>query len=190
MGSSSLGAKAIYSFLKSKIRKKFSFYDNLTNQSLKNKNKKKLNIIISKSGNTLETIVNLNTLKNIDNSIFITEKNSNYLRKIALELKKEIFEHKNFIGGRYSVLSETGMLPAVLMGLNYKKFKRFDNLINNRNFQNQLISNVSCLLSLYKNKKTNSIILNYDFKSKDLFYWYQQLVAVLEKNLKDLAVNF
>ncbi len=177
MGGSSLGAKAIYSFLKSKIRKKFSFYDNLTNHSLKNKNKKKLNIVISKSGNTLETIVNLNTLKNIDNSIFITEKNSNYLRKIALELKKEIFEHKNFIGGRYSVLSETGMLPAVLMGLSYKKFKRFDNLINNRNFQNQLISNVSCLLSLYKNRKTNSIILNYDSKSNDLFYWYQQLVA-------------
>ena len=26
-------------------------------------------------------------------------------------------------------------------------------------------------------KKTNSIILNYDDKSNDLFYWYQQLVA-------------
>ena len=90
MGGSSLGAKAIYSFLKSKIRKEFSFYDNLINHSFKNKNKKKLNIVISKSGNTLETIVNLNTLKNIDNSIFITEKNSNYLRKIALELTKQL----------------------------------------------------------------------------------------------------
>ena len=74
-----------------------------------------------------------------------------------MELKKEIFEHKNFIGGRYSVLSETGMLPAVLMGLNYKKFKRFDNLIKNKNFQNSTNSNVSYILSLYKNK--NLILL-------------------------------
>ena len=32
-------------------------------------------------------------------------------------------------------------------------------------------------MNLYKNKKTNSIILNYDESSQDLFYWYQQLVA-------------
>ena len=61
-----------------------------------------------------------------------------------MELKKEIFEHKNFIGGRYSVLSETGMLPAELMGLN-KKFKRFDNLINNRNFYESTY--IKCKLS-------------------------------------------
>ena len=36
-----------------------------------------------------------------------------------------IVEHKNFISGRYSVLSESGMLPAALMGLNVKKFKRY-----------------------------------------------------------------
>ncbi len=177
MGGSALGAKAIYSFLHSKIKKKFYFYDNIVISNFKNEVKKNLNIVISKSGNTLETIVNLNTLKNIKNSIFVTENNNNYLRKIASDMKKEIFEHKNYIGGRYSVLSETGMLPASLMGLDYKKFKRLDYLMNNKNFQNQLISNVNCLLDFYKNKKTNSIILNYDTNSQDLFYWYQQLVA-------------
>ena len=92
-------------------------------------------------------------------------------------MKSEIFEHKDYIGGRYSVLSETGMLPASLMGLNPKKFKRLNHLINNKKFVDKLILNVSGILSLYKKNKTNSIILNYDENSKDLFDWYQQLVA-------------
>ena len=61
MGGSILGSKAIYSFLKSKIKKKFEFINNL-NLKKKNGRKKELNIIISKSGNTLETILNLNKL--------------------------------------------------------------------------------------------------------------------------------
>ena len=31
-----------------------------------------------------------------------------------------VIHHNNFIGGRYSVLSEVGMLPAELMGLKIK----------------------------------------------------------------------
>ena len=57
MGGSSLGAKAIYSFLKLKIKKKFSFFDNIKVLKYKKNKDKKLNIVISKSGNTLETIV-------------------------------------------------------------------------------------------------------------------------------------
>ena len=62
MGGSSLGAKAIYSFLNYKIKKKFNFVDNIDTQK-KYPADKNLNIVISKSGNTLETIVNLNTKK-------------------------------------------------------------------------------------------------------------------------------
>jgi len=119
----------------------------------------------------------LNTKKDIKNSIFLTESNNNYLRKIAKEINKEIFEHRNYIGGRYSVLSETGMLPACLMGLDPKKFKRIDYLIKDKNFQNQLVNNVSSIVDFHKKKKTNSVILNYDPNSHDLFSWYQQLVA-------------
>ena len=56
-----------------------------------------------------------------------------YLNLLA-KLKSEIIEHKNFVGGRYSVLSEVGMLPAELMGFNEKKFKRFNYLIKNKSF--------------------------------------------------------
>ena len=177
MGGSSLGAKAIYDFLNHKIKKKFYFYDNL---NLKNRvlrtNKKVFNIIISKSGNTLETIVNDNIFSS-KNKLYITENRNSYLRNLALRLKSEIIEHKNFIGGRYSVLSEVGMLPAELMGLNSNKFKRFNQLILNKSFVNNLLTNVNTLYDLVKKKRTNSIILNYDESSYSLFMWYQQLVA-------------
>ena len=178
MGGSTLGAEAIYQFLNHKIKKKFIFINNL-NSKLNNYEKKikATNIIISKSGNTLETIINSNALVNGSKNIFITENKKNYLRNLANDLKAEIVEHKNYIGGRYSVLSEVGMLPAEIMGLNEKKFKRLNYLINNQNFLNELIKNVSAILKFVKEKKFNSIILNYDNKSENLFKWYQQLVA-------------
>ena len=177
MGGSVLGAEAIYNFLKFKIKKKFIFLNNLKSGVNKKSKKDILNLIISKSGNTLETIANLNTQKINSNCIFITENKNNYLRKIAEKMKCEIIEHKNYIGGRYSVLSEVGMLPAELMGLNEKKFKQFNYLINNKKFINNLINNVEGILQCVKKGKTNSIILNYDEDSQSFFYWYQQLVA-------------
>ena len=179
MGGSILGAKAIYNFLKIKSDKKFFFIDGFRNEDAKNiVGKKKLNIIISKSGNTLETIVNSNILiNNKDKNIFITENKKNYINSLAQKLKSDIIHHNDYIGGRYSVLSEVGMLPAELMGLNVKKFKNYNLLVKNKNFINSLVNNVANILSLVKKKKFNSIILNYDQKSSDLFYWYQQLVA-------------
>lgn len=179
MGGSSLGAKSIYNFLKKRIKKKFFFYDNLSFKKPKNKKKaNSLNLIISKSGNTLETIVNTNIFTNkIQKNIFLTEKRNSYLLNLANKLKSEIVFHNNYIGGRYSVLSEVGMLPAELMGLKESRFKKYDSLIKNKNFLSGIVSSVSNIINFSKKGKTNSIILNYDENSTDLFYWYQQLVA-------------
>jgi len=179
MGGSNLGAEAIYNFLGDKVKKNFIFTNNLTNnQKLFNNKKNILNLVISKSGNTLETISNVNILiKKSDQNVFITEKKDSYLKNLAKKLKAEIIEHKNFIGGRYSVLSEVGMLPAELMGLNQRKFKQLNNLIKNKNFINNLVKNVGSTISLLKKGRLNSVILNYDEQSKSFFKWYQQLVA-------------
>ena len=69
------------------------------------------------------------------------------------------------------------MLPASLFGLKEKKFKQFNNLIKNKNFVNSLIRNAANIIFYIKNKKYNSIIVNYDKDSQELFEWYQQLVA-------------
>jgi len=178
MGGSTLGAQAIYDFLNHKIRSKFNFVDNLQpNRKLNNK-KNFTNLIISKSGNTIETIINANILiKKKDKNIFITENKNSYLLLLAEKLKAEIIHHNNFIGGRYSVLSEVGMLPAELMGLKSNDFRQLNSLIKNKRFINALISNVSSTLYFIKKKKFNSIIINYDQASENLFKWYQQLIA-------------
>ena len=179
MGGSVLGAKAIFQFLNHKIKKNFFFIDNLQNRPDSKKNKKNfVNLVISKSGNTLETISNANILiKKNNKNIFIIENKNNYLNNLANQIKAEIVEHKNYIGGRYSILSEVGMLPAELMGLKEKEFKRLNYLISNKSFINQLIQNVASTLSLVNKGKYLSIILNYDHKSENLLKWYQQLLA-------------
>ena len=177
MGGSTLGSQTIYEFLKHKIKKNFLFIDNLQPQKKKNSKKKYTNLIISKSGNTIETIVNANIIiKNKDKNIFITENKKNYLYLLAEKLKSDVIHHNNFIGGRYSVLSEVGMLPAELMGLNATKFRQLNNLVKNDKFIKSLTFNVSSTIHFIKNK-FNSIILNYDEKSDNLFKWYQQLIA-------------
>jgi len=178
MGGSSLGAEAIYDFLKYKIKKNFFFINNLNPRLKKENNTKILNLIVSKSGNTIETIVNSNILvKKKDKNIFITENKKNYLYLLGQKLKADIIHHNNYIGGRYSVLSEVGMLPAELMGLDSKKFRQLNNLIKNRRYLDALISNVSSTLYFIKKEKFNSVIINYDKQSENLFSWYQQLIA-------------
>ena len=179
MGGSVLGAEAIYHFLKNKVKKKLTFVNNLNSNAdyFKDKNIN-LNLVISKSGNTLETIVNASALiKSKDSNIIITEDKDSYLNDLAIKLKAEIFEHKNYVGGRYSVLSEVGMLPAALMNLSEDKFKQFNSLIKNKTFINNLVNNVAATLNLIKNGKYTSVILNYDEQSENLFKWYQQLIA-------------
>ena len=184
MGGSVLGAKSIYSFFKKKIKKNVFFLDNL-DLSLEYKKIKNLKnccfIVISKSGNTLETIINLSAtlskslLKN--KLIIITELSNNVLMSVAKKYQAHVIEHKDFIGGRYSVLSETGIFPAALMGINFMKLKNLKKLLKSKEFTSALIQNVAAIYTLSKKRVNNSVILSYDSSLNDLGYWYQQLVA-------------
>ena len=177
IGGSILGSKAIYQFLIDKIKNKILFVDDISDIKLNSK-KNFLNLIISKSGNTIETIANINlNIGKKDKNVIITDNNKNILRELSLKLKSNIIDHNNFIGGRYSVLSEVGMLPAELMGFKESRFKQFNNLVKSDRFLNNIVSNVGYILSLLKKKKSNSIILNYDDKADGILKWYQQLVG-------------
>ena len=151
MGGSSLGSKAIYNFLNTK--KKINFIDNFSNVPIHPNKEKKINIIISKSGNTLETISNSNNLINQNKNIFLTENKKSYLTDLAKKLKHEVVHHNNYIGGRYSVLSEVGMLPAELMGYNPKKFRRLNQLIKNNKFMKLLVQMYLILFFIQKIKQ-------------------------------------
>ena len=187
MGGSILGSEAINNFLEKKIKKKVYFFDNLDQEKISNfkKNNKLKNIlfiIISKSGNTIETLSNvlyLNVIKkNSKNIILITEKKNNFLLSLVQKYNLFFVEHKRSIGGRFSVLSEVGLLPAYLMGINIKKlrlnikkiFKKKESLILKKS-----TINLAALLST--KKLTNLIFLNYAPELEKFLFWCQQLIA-------------
>ena len=97
MGGSILGTQAIYDFLRHKIKRKFEFINNL-DSSLKNKIQKKYtNLIVSKSGNTIETITNVNLfVKKKDRNIFITENKKSYLDNVTDVIRKNKIEKLYF----------------------------------------------------------------------------------------------
>ena len=186
MGGSILGAKAIHTFLRDKIKKDFIFIDDLDASLLKNLYKKKkkdlLFIIISKSGNTLETIVNINLLAsfniNKSNTIIITEKKNNTLVKFAKDKNIFCIEHKNYIGGRYAVLSEVGMVPAYFMGLNIKSFRKNILKYFTKNNRRIILDSANQLSKCYLSKNISSMIFfNYSSKLNNLASWCQQLIA-------------
>ena len=187
MGGSILGAEAIYNIFKRKIKKKVYFLNDIDEKKLIRFKKKEnlskiLFIIISKSGNTIETLSNSFSLgvikKNSKNIIIISEKKDNHLFKLSKKLNLFYIEHNKNIGGRYSVLSETGMVPSFLMGLNIKNFRSnlliFLKKMNVRYLKESFI-NMSKLLD--SKKYNNLILLNYSPELEKFLYWCQQLLA-------------
>ncbi len=83
---------------------------------------------ISKSGGTAETLTQLFVVlealeakvgkaKLADHLVTITEPSDNPLRRIATRVGCPILDHDPGVGGRFSVLSLVGMLPAMIAGL-------------------------------------------------------------------------
>ena len=195
MGGSVLGAEAIYYFLKKKIKKNFLFFDDLDESKILDFKKKKifsktLFIVISKSGNTVETLTNAFALnvfrKKSKNIIVISEKKDNNLFALSKRLNLFYIEHKNNIGGRYSVLSEVGMVPAYLMGVNISKIR--SNIFQFLKVQNKTLLRDSSikLATLLKSKKNNNLIfLSYFSELEKFLFWCQQLIGEsLGKNNK------
>lgn len=186
MGGSALGSEAIYNFFESKIKKKIYFLNDINSDSIIKLKKKKFNktlfLIISKSGNTIETLSNSLSLnlfkKKKKNIIVISEKKNNFLYDLSKKFNLFFIEHNKFIGGRYSVLSEVGIIPAILMGLNgvklRKNVEKYINLKSKKSLKEVLIP----IANLLKKKKINNLIfLNYSPKLEKFLFWCQQLIA-------------
>ncbi len=187
MGGSILGIEAIYDFLKYKLKKKIYFFDDINVEKFnffrKNISKSKtLFIVISKSGNTIETLSNFISLniiqKNKKNIILISEKKNNTLYQLSKKFNLFYIEHKSYIGGRYSVLSEVGIVPAYLMGINIfklrKNLKRY--LIGkDKNYLKDSVTKISNIL--LSKKLSNIVFLNYSPNLNKFLFWCQQLIA-------------
>ena len=191
LGGSSSGAKALSFYINNEI----IFFDNLDysyfkNFFLQNKVSDYFFFIISKSGDTFETLALLNLLilennkiKNnniFDSILIITENRENALRLFAQKNNIQIIEHNKNIGGRFSILSETGMLP-ILEGdkiIVEKGSEKFIKLLNNAIDDLSPIKNAAILLTCLDEMKLNMYCnLLYNYRLKHFSYWFHQLHA-------------
>ena len=185
MGGSVLGSKMFSSFFG--LDKNYYFLDNLNNSIVNNFTKKDLSkfsiFIISKSGKTLETLTNCNIIlnnfnkrkKNISKNFIVISERNNILSNFAKKNNLMFFEHNINLSGRYSVLSEVGLL---MFNLDYKKIIQGINSVLKKGLNKNLISNAATLLTLIKKSKIDThVSLIYSHNLLSYGYWHQQLLA-------------
>ena len=196
MGGSVLGTKMLSSFFG--LDKNYYFLDSLNNSAVNDLIRKDLSkfsiFIISKSGQTLETLTNCNIILNnfnkrkkeiSKNFIIISERNS-VLFNFAKKNNILFFEHNINLSGRYSVLSEAGLL---MFNLDYKKIIQGINSVLKKDLKKNLINNAATLLTLItKSKIDTHVSLIYTHNLLNYGYWHQQLLAEsIGKNDKDFT---
>ncbi|MFA5829170.1 MAG: hypothetical protein WC843_01615 [Candidatus Gracilibacteria bacterium] len=153
---------------------------------------KTLLIVISKSGGTIESLSIFSVLyaqmlkkmgsKAKKNVVTITENNNGPLAKITRKEGFTTFEVPLNVGGRFSVFTNVGLLPAAIAGINIQKL-----LKGARNTDLEMAYKLSLLqYSLYKEKgKTMTVFFPYGRILADLGDWYVQLLAEsIGKNAK------
>ena len=185
MGGSVLGSKMFSSFFG--LDKNYYFLDNLNNSIVNNFTKKDLSkfsiFIISKSGKTLETLTNCNIIlnnfnkrkKNISKNFIVISERNNILSNFAKKNNLMFFEHNINLSGRYSVLSEVGLL---MFNLDYKKIIQGIDSVLKKGLNKNLISNAATLLTLIKKSKIDThVSLIYSHNLLSYGYWHQQLLA-------------
>jgi len=194
IGGSSLGAQAIYYALKNKKNLNTIFFlDSLNPLFLKKifqgkpQNIQKIAIcLVSESGRTLEPIVNFfilqKILKEYQPKIFVVTKEDSPLANFAIKKKWQVFFLPKAIIGRYSIFSNSGILPLGLVGINTKELLSGAKMANefclsDDPFKNPAVA--SALTIFYHWEKGKNIYINFVFPPDLEFFgkWYCQLMA-------------
>ena len=191
IGGSSSGAKALSFFMNDDT----IFFDNLDYDFLikffnKNSIENFFFFVISKSGDTFETLAILNILiqkyKNQEKSlhdlyksmVIITESKDSILKNFSLRNDIKLIEHNPNIGGRYSILSETGILPFLDLNLEIERgSEKYINFLT-EDHDKSPTRNVAILATIIEEMKL-SIYCNliYNYRLKHFSYWFHQLHA-------------
>jgi len=182
IGGSVLGAQMLNNCLCCKREKtpNFHFLDNIDPMGIEKieeifSKKTTLFIVISKSGNTLETATTFSLInkKTKENIIIITENKEGLLYQYGKKNKITTIEMPKFVAGRYSVLTASGLLPATIMGLDTKKI-----LLGSKKTLSTKIPEMlaTIIYHLYTAKKKKTIAL---FPYIDSFEYFNKWVIQL-----------
>jgi len=192
IGGSSLGTRAIYTFLRTtyNFKKKLFFLDTidplrinylLNLGDLKNS----LFIVISKSGSTIEPI---SILKYLDTKIKISKDNCSVIAgkntslwEFASLNNLEKFSIPDNVGGRFSVFSAVGLIPLAIIGVDIKKLLDgcrivHESFFNKEKYFDSIISKARFLVE-NKSRFVMNIIFSYSSVFKDFNRWFVQLWA-------------
>ncbi len=195
IGGSNLGALGVYSALKYKVNKRMIFVETfdpfVLSESLKEiENNNSALILISKSGTTLESLINFEILKNklkeIDSNwkervVIITDKNS----KLDLYTQKEnlnVLHIPNQVGGRFSFFSPVGLFPLKVVGFDIEKLKEGAIEVNKLSLEKDFENNYPLISAsiVYYYLLNNKNIYNFFFflpQLENLGNFCRQLIA-------------
>ncbi|OGJ47921.1 hypothetical protein A2229_02960 [Candidatus Peregrinibacteria bacterium RIFOXYA2_FULL_33_7] len=152
---------------------------------------KTLFIVVTKSGETPETLsqyfyfykkIKEKKLAPQEHFVFITDPTQGLLRKISIEENITTFPVPMNIGGRFSVLTAVGLLPAAFMGIDIEKLligaeKMARNFLN-EDFEQNLPFQIALIQYLLAQKGKNiTVMMPYAQKLYSFADWYCQLLA-------------
>ena len=192
IGGSSLGTKAIDTFLSYQEREKKLHFIETTDpitikQVLRNVDlDDAVFLIISKSGGTIETISAFKyilTFKELNNKdfIFITDLDSP-LHQLGEDYEIETFDIGKNVGGRFSVLSAVGLIPLYLMGYNVKNLlkgakKIRDSFFNKEDKIKEVLLKKASFYAEHMLHYNINALFSYSELFRDFNAWYVQLWA-------------
>ena len=150
-------------------------------------------IVISKSGETVETIMQfLSIVPNLrkavgsenlrDRITIVCQSGDSPLRRLGKTHNIRIIDQDPNISGRYSVFSVVGLLPAMILGLSANEFRIgakdiLDDALNNDIYSVAPAIGSAIQVGLMEKNINNSVLLAYSDRLGSLSRWYRQLWA-------------
>jgi glucose-6-phosphate isomerase len=198
IGGSSLGPEMLITSL-GDHKRKFEFINNIDSDKLKDQ-LYSLNpqecffYFVSKSGSTAEMTAGLIIITNWlkenginkeqwpEHMVFATDPKKSQLLDLAASTGVTCLEVPSNVGGRFSVLTPVGYLPALFAGIDIESLaqgaqKIQERLLNKNLQENELniLSNV--IMDQLDKGKNQTILMPYSSKLRDLSFWFVQLWA-------------
>ena len=150
-------------------------------------------LVISKSGTTAETMSafmlakawldqHLPAEKVREHIVAITDAQKGVLRPVANAAGYQTFEVPDDVGGRFSVFSAVGLLPAALCGVSVKDMQRgiceLDAVLQKTDLtQNPAAQGALIQYLLYERHKHIAVFMPYSFRLASVSDWFTQLWA-------------
>lgn len=148
-------------------------------------------LTVSKSGKTIECISQtLIVMKMVEDKLgkeaigkhffFLTENKENPITNLAKEFNIKTFEHHKTVGGRYSYLSNTGLIPAAIGGLDIEAIRQgaidtIEYTLNNKD--NDIAKICGSIVDLTEGGIVANVVMPYIDRFVNLTKWYRQLWA-------------